>query len=164
MGSHESYELAKLESVLQKTAALVRMHGVKPTNEREVRDVMHKALHACFTEYTESVSIHGVLKNFKPDGGVRDLGAAIEFKFAASEAELRQGLGGIFEDSAGYKGSKDWTRFYSVIYQTESFETADRLRAEVSRGGLVTWTPVLVTGPGARRRRKNRDAEEEPKA
>lgn len=58
----------------------------------------------------------------------------------------------IREDAGGYSGSLDWTRFYSVIYQTSAFESEDRIRSELTRAGLVTWTGILVTGAGARRR------------
>lgn len=48
-------------------------------------------------------------------------------------------------------GSLDWTRFYSVIYQTEAFESEDRIRSEMARAGtLMTWKAILVTGAGAR--------------
>jgi hypothetical protein len=150
MDTREAYELTKLESVLRKTATVLNRNHIVPTNEREVRDVMHNVLFACFTEYVSSVHVPGIIKNFIPDSGVRDLRAAIEFKFADSHSEVLKAVGGVFEDGAGYKGSRDWTRFYSVIYQTQSFESEDRVRSEMIRGGLLTWKSILVTGAGAR--------------
>ena len=118
----------------------------------QVQKIMHDYLRAFFTEYKRSVTIAGIVKDFRPDCGIRDLKAAIEFKFADSPDEVAKGLGGIFEDAGGYSGSLDWTRFYTVIYQTSAFESEDRIRSELTRAGLVTWTGILVTGAGARRR------------
>lgn len=138
---------------MRKTATILHREQLVPTSEHDIQKVMHRALFACFTEYTDSVTIPGVLKNFKPDGGVRNLRAAIEFKFADSHSELAKGVGGIFEDGGGYKGSRDWTRFYSVIYQTKPFEAEERVRSEMIRGGLLTWKSILVTGDGGRKKR-----------
>ena len=76
----------------------------------------------------------------------------------ASMGELppeMQAMSGIFEDVSGYSGSLDWTRFFSVIYQTEAFVSEDRVRSEMARAGtLFTWKTVLVTGAGGRPRKK----------
>ena len=100
------------------------------------------------------MTIPGIVKDFKPDCCIRNLRAAIEIKYADSRDEVAKRLGGIFEDAGGYSGSRDWTRFYSLIYQTESFESEDRVRSEMTRAGLVTWKAILVTGSGARAKRR----------
>jgi hypothetical protein len=111
---------------------------------------MHDYLESFFTEFRRSVQINGIIKNFQPDCGVRNLGVAIEFKFATTKEEVTRSLGGIFEDVSGYAGSKDWTRFYTVIYQTEAFESEDRFRSELTRAGALNWQAILVTGAGGR--------------
>jgi hypothetical protein len=147
----DAHDLALLERLLRNTALLVRKRNVQPKNEKEVRDVMHDYLEATFTEYRRDVQIPGIIRDFKPDGGVRNLKAAIEYKFADSKEEISKAMGGIFEDVSGYSGSLDWTRFYSVVYQTEAFESEDRIRSEMARAGtLMTWKAILVTGAGAR--------------
>ena len=146
----ESYELAKLEILLRKAPTLLHWRGIKPKGEMDLQKVMHDYLSAYFTEYNHPVTISGIVKDFKPDGGVRNLRAAIEFKYASSREEVARSLGGIFEDAGGYNGSRDWTRFYSLIYQTEAFESEDRVRSEMTRAGLVTWRAILVTGSGTR--------------
>jgi hypothetical protein len=156
LDARDSYELAMLENILRKTPVLVRKRGVEPENEKHVREVMHDYLGAFFTEYKSEITITGVMKDFKPDGGVRNLKAGIEFKFADTHAEVTRAMGGIFEDVSGYSGSLDWTRFYTVIYQTDAFESEDRVKSELARAGTVmTWKAMLVTGGGARKRRTN---------
>lgn len=153
LDTRDSYELAMLENILRKTPVLMRGRGVEPENEKQVREVMHDYLGAFFTEYKKEITITGVMKDFKPDAGVRNLKAGIEFKFAATQPEVTRAMGGIFEDVSGYAGSLDWTRFYTVIYQTEAFESEDRVKSELARAGTVmTWKALLVTGAGARKK------------
>jgi hypothetical protein len=152
----EAHELAKLETILRKTAVLLRNRKVMPQGEFDIQEVMHDYLGAFFTDYRHPIHITGTIKNFVPDGGVRNLKAAIEFKYAATKKEVAEALSGIFEDISGYKGSSDWSRFYTVVYQTESFESEDRFRSEMTRVGALSWMPILVTGGGARRKGKAR--------
>jgi hypothetical protein len=150
----DAHELALLERFLRNTATLVHKRNAQPTKEKDVQDVMHDYLEATFTQYRRHVTIPGIVRDFNADGGVRNLKAAIEFKFADSQGELSRAVGGIFEDVSAYSGSLDWTRFYSVIYQTQPFESEDRIKSEMARAGtLLTWKHILVTGGGARPRR-----------
>jgi hypothetical protein len=154
--TRDAHESALLERLLRKTPVLVRKRNIQPTKEKDIRDVMHDYLEATFTEYRRDVKIPGIICDFVPDGGVRNLKAAIEYKFAGSQEEVSKAMGGVFEDVSGYSGSLDWTRFYSVIYQTEAFESEDRIKSEMARAGtLMTWKAILVTGAGARPRRRS---------
>jgi hypothetical protein len=149
----ESFELAKLEMILRNTSVLLHRRGITPGNEHDVQKVMHDYLRAFFTEYKSPVRISGIIRDFEPDGGIRNLRAAIEFKYAASKDEVSRALGGIFEDHNGYSGSHDRVRFYAVIYQTAPFESEDHVRSELTRAGMITWKAILVTGGGAHSRR-----------
>ncbi|MCU1302000.1 MAG: hypothetical protein JWQ87_2284 [Candidatus Sulfotelmatobacter sp.] len=148
----ESYELRKLESLLRKTATILKREKIAPENEHDIQVQMNKYLEACFAEYVKNVHIPGGITTFKPDGGIRNLKAAIEFKFASTRDEVSRSLRGIFEDVTGYKGSADWTRFYSVVYQTEAFESEEKFRHDLARAGAMSWIPILVTGKGRRRK------------
>jgi hypothetical protein len=53
---------------------------------------------------------------------------------------------GIAEDTAGYRGSKDWTRFYAVIYQAQPFIFKSELKFDMKRIGATTWKTFLVDG------------------
>jgi hypothetical protein len=150
--SLEAFELSKLEMILRATPTLLHRRQKEPRDESEIQEVMHDYLRAFFPQYNPHVRIQGVIRGFEPDGGVRNLKAAIEFKFATSRSEVSKALGGIFEDISGYK-SLDWTRFYTVLYQTEAFESEDRFKLEISRIAPLTWTPILVTGAGTREQR-----------
>jgi hypothetical protein len=153
----EAFELAKLEHILDETNWLVQKEGVTPTSEKQVRDVMHKYLEAYFPSYTRKLVLPKPIKSFVPDGGIADLKVGIEFKFAASDDEVKTELGGIYEDMTGYSGSADWTRFYTVLYQTKAFESVRRFKKAISLGGHQ-WKAILVTGDGSRLPRKTRKA------
>ena len=147
-------DLQRLKDVLEATAVLMRKRGIEPEREHDIQQVMADYLAACFPrEFIPSPGVPGFIKKFKADTGIRHLKAAVEFKFASNATELKEAVSGIFEDTAGYKGSLDWTRFYSVIYMTEAFEAPARFHADMTRAGAVNWTVIPVTGAGEKQRR-----------
>jgi len=150
MASRDAIELAHLEQLLHRTAELVHGRRITPTKEADIAAVMRDYLRAWFPQYVDNLMIPGFIKNFKPDGGVLNLKAAFEFKYAVTAEEVRQGFDGILADGGGYKGSLDWIRFYSVIYQTKPFISQVHLDQENKRTGMVSWKPILVTGVGRR--------------
>lgn len=149
----EQSEILRLEKLLERTAYLLHCRNVVPTKESDVQKVMDDYLRALYgADYHRQFSIPGVVKNFRPDSGIRSLGVAIEFKFVGNVQEMKTAVSGLFEDASGYKGSTDWKKFYSVIYMTGAYGTKEQLLAAFEHAGLVDWRPVLVTGEGARTR------------
>jgi len=58
--------------------------------------------------------------------------------------------------TGGYKGSKDWTRFYAVMYQAKPFILKSHLQSDMMRIGAATWKAILVNGatkPSARKKK-----------
>ncbi len=148
-------ETIRLRALLDATAYLVRRRNANPSKESDIQSVMDEYLDACFLgDYVKKPQIPGFTKNFNADGGVRSLATAIEFKFVSNETELKQAVSGIIEDTAGYKGSKDWTTFYSVIYLTEPFKAAAHINADMRRVDGFQWTPILVVGGGGKTGKK----------
>ncbi|MGJ5076552.1 hypothetical protein [Bradyrhizobium oligotrophicum] len=145
--SEEAWTLNRLESMLRDTAALVHRRGEPPANEIDLQKILHDYLSASFPDFRHNPPIGGTLKTFKPDCGIASVGAAIEFKFVRTKEEVAVAGSGIFEDTAGYKGSKDWTRFYSVIYQAEPFMLESHLASDLKRVGAATWKGFVVNGP-----------------
>jgi hypothetical protein len=147
ISSEEAWTLSRLEAMLRDTPALVHRRGVAPANEIELQKVMHDYLGACFPDFRLNLPIGGTLKNFKPDCGIASVGAAIEFKIVHTAEQVAGAFSGVAEDTAGYKGSKDWTRFYAVIYQAQPFMLESHLRSDLKRIGATTWTSIVVNGP-----------------
>jgi len=154
LSSEEAWTLNTLESMLEDTATLVRGRGVRPGKEGDVQKVMHDYISATFPDFRLNPPIGGSIKTFKPDCGVASVGAAVEFKIVFKKEEVAKAFSGIAEDSAGYKGSKDWTRFYAVIYQAQPFASKSRFRSDMKRIGATTWKTILVNGPTRKSRKK----------
>jgi hypothetical protein len=162
--SEEAWTLNRLEDMLWDAPRLVHGRKQRPKNEKELQKIMHDYLHAAFPDFTSKPQIGGALKNFKPDCGIASVGAAIEFKIVHNKDQVAVAFSGIAEDSAGYKGSKDWTRFYAVLYQAQPFMSRSNIRSDMKRIGATTWTPVLVNGPTGRKPKKAKSARSARKA
>jgi hypothetical protein len=147
ISSAHAWTLFRLEGMLRDTAGLVHRRRMAPANETELQEIMHDYLSACFPDFRPNPAIGGTLKNFKPDCGIASVGAAIEFKIVHTREQVATAFSGVAEDTAGYKGSKDWTHFYAVIYQAEPFMLESQLRHDLKRIGAATWTPIVVNGP-----------------
>jgi hypothetical protein len=152
--SEEGWTLARLEAMLEDGSTLVHRRGKAPATEKEFQDIMQDYLRACFSDFDPSPKISGSIKNFKPDCGITSIGAAIEFKLAHTEQEAITAFSGVVEDTAGYKGSREWTRFYAVIYQAHPFLPKSHMKNDMKRIGALTWTPVLLNGKTTRKLRK----------
>lgn len=147
ISSEEAWTLSRLEAMLRDTPGLLHRREVAPANEGELQRVMHDYLSVCFPDFRLNPQIGGTLKNFKPDCGIASVRAAIEFKIVHNKEQMAVAFSGVTEDTAGYKGSKDWTRFYAVIYQAQPFMLESQLRSDLRRIGATTWTPIVVNGP-----------------
>jgi len=146
LASAESTELDRLEWILDATAVLVHRRGEFPSGELTLQPIMHDYLSAAFPSFVKRFRIPGGLKNFEPDCGIRELSAAIEFKIVHTKADVAKAISGVIEDIGGYRGSKDWTRFYSVFYQANPFMTAKQVQKELRRAGGTAWTAFVVNG------------------
>jgi len=157
--SEEAWTLARLEEMLQDTSALVHRRPKAPAKEHELQKIMHDYLSACFpSDFSRKPQIDGSIKNFHPDCGIRSIGAAIEFKLAHTKEEAVIAFNGVVEDTAGYKGSKTWTRFFAVIYQAKPFLSNSQFKSDMKRVGADTWKAILVNGKTAPKSKSKKPA------
>jgi hypothetical protein len=157
MTDEQAWTLNRLKEMLDDTSNLVHGRPSPPRDEGELEAIMHDYLSACFPGFVAKPKIGGSIKSFIPDCGIRTIGTAIEFKFVRTKQEAVNAFSGIVEDIAGYKGSRDWTRFFGVVYQAEPFLSKSHWKSDMERIGAVTWTPILVNGKiGPKRREKTR--------
>jgi hypothetical protein len=164
LSGEDAWNLARLEEMLEDTSNLVLRRGKAPANEGELQEIMHDYLRACFPDFVFNPKIGGAIKSFIPDCGIRRINAAIEFKIAHTKDEAVKAYGGIVEDTAGYKGSKDWTRFFAVIYQAKPFLPKSHLRSDMQRIKAATWTPILVNGATTRKAMSQKTKRRETKS
>jgi hypothetical protein len=154
ISSEEAWTLSRLEAMLDDTAVLVHRRGKAPADELELQGIAHDYLRACFPDFTPNPPIGGTLKKFIPDCGIRSVGAAIEFKIVHTKEQVAVAFDGIAADVSGYRGSRDWTRFYAVFYQAQPFMSKSEVRSELKRIGATGWTPIVVNGPTGNRAKK----------
>lgn len=154
ISSEEAWTLSRLEAMLRDTPGLVHRRGISPAKESDLQAIMHDYLSASFPDFVLNPPIGGTLKNFKPDCGIASVGAAIEFKIVHTKEQVAVAFSGITEDTSGYKGSKDWTRFYAVVYQDEPFMLESHLRSDMKRIGAATWKAFVVNAPAKKKASK----------
>jgi len=146
LSSEQSWTLARLEAILNDAPGLVHRRQKALVTEMDLQEVMHDYLSVCFPDFRKNPPIGGTLKNFIPDCGIASVGAAIEFKLAHTKQQAITSFTGVVEDTAGYKGSKDWTRFYAVMYQAKAFILKSHLQSDMKRIKAATWKAILVNG------------------
>jgi hypothetical protein len=151
VSSEEAWTLARLEAMLRDTPGLLHRRKISPAKESDLQEVMHDYLSACFPDFVPAPQIGGTLKNFKPDCGIASVRAAIEFKIVHTKEQVAIAFSGVTEDTSGYKGSKDWTRFYAVVYQDEPFMLESHLRSDMKRIGAAMWKGFVVNAPTKKR-------------
>jgi hypothetical protein len=160
--SEEAWTLERLEELLNDADTLLHRHDFAPSSEKEFQNFMHDYLMACFPYFEKDPQIGGGIKNFEPDCGISNVNAAIEFKIAHTEAAAKVAFSGVVEDTAGYKGSKQWTRFYAVIYQAKPFLQKSHMKRDMKRIGAATWTPILLNGKTAPRKKSAKATKAKP--
>jgi len=154
--SEEAWTLARLEAMLEDAPGLVHGRGEPLKNEMDLQRVMRDYLSACFPDFRRDPQIGGTIKNFKPDCGIASVGAAIEFKLAHTKEQAIVSFTGVVEDTGGYKGSKDWTRFYALMYQAKPFIRKSQLQSDMKRIRAATWKAILVNGDTKPKSRKRK--------
>jgi hypothetical protein len=155
----DSANIKTLEYILRSTPQILKARGIVPKKESEIQRALHEHLESTFPDYSRGVKLPHGLKSFVPDGAIRSLGVLIEVKFVNSERKVAQIFSGIVEDLSGYGGLRDWTRYYSVVYQTEPFVNEVRFdRSLRLSGNAGSWKPIVVVGPGGRSRASTRSS------
>jgi hypothetical protein len=144
--SEQSWTLARLEAILNDAPGLVHRRQKALVTEMDLQEVMHDYLSVCFPDFRKNPPIGGTLKNFVPDCGIASVGAAIEFKLAHTKQQAITSFTGVVEDTGGYKGSKDWIRFYAVMYQAKPFVLKSHLQSDMKRIKAATWKAILANG------------------
>jgi hypothetical protein len=141
------------ENILKSAGKIVKSRGLTPINEKQVRDVLREVLGFAFPGVVREMTIEKSLKNYYPDIGIEPLMAAAEVKFADTEQEAKSAIDGIYTDMKGYSGHDKWRSFFGVIYMTDQFFTQEDMEREFELvRAELSWKPIVVVGPGARKK------------
>ena len=146
--------LGIFENILQNAGKIIKARTFEPKNEREIRTALREVLGFAFPDVVKEVRIEKSLKSYHPDIGVTSLMAAAEVKFVTTKEEATAALDGIYADLKGYSGRDDWRSFYAVIYMTEPFYSQKDVEREFRLvKAELSWTPFVVLGAGARKKK-----------
>ncbi|GLS35446.1 hypothetical protein GCM10010869_10340 [Mesorhizobium tianshanense] len=145
--------MSMLESILKNTAGIIDDQGLDPTKEGEIDDAIAKIVRYVFPDFVNKPQIDKAVINYKPDFGVKSLGALVEYKFAVDVKGVKVALEGISADMINYAGDPNWGKFYAVIYTTRPILHAERIEAHFtsSTRDADRWSIIFVNGPGGPR-------------
>jgi len=148
---NKSHDILILERILNSTGTILSERGITPHKEGDIQKEIYLNLRYAFTETIKEFKIHKIVKNYVPDIGIKNLESAIEVKFACSKEDLKTCIDGIKSDILAYYGSKDWTRFYALIYMTQPFFTYEQLVADIDVTEITKhWRIIPIIGKGDR--------------
>lgn len=149
--NRETLSLGLFERLLRQTPYILADRGIVPQSEKEVRQPLFDALKHVFPDCRREIPVSHLFKVYRADLGVPSLKALAEVKYALDEAELRHELDGIYADINGYSGDPQWTRFFALFYTAVPVAAPERILEEFKLSRVdVTWTPIIVHGPGGR--------------
>lgn len=142
--------MSMLESILKNTAAIIADQDLKAEKELDVDHAIAKIVRYAFPDFVDKPQINKAVTKYKPDFGVKSLGALIEYKFAVDEKGVKVALEGISADMINYAGDPNWGKFYAVIYTTQPILHTDVIEEHFrsSTNGGNRWSIIFVNGPG----------------
>lgn len=148
---HEIDALGQIKGLLQAADFILGRAKIEPKSEQDIQKAVFEYLRILYPGARREVPIAHVIKTFKADIAIDELGLLIEIKFIDSPAEARSGCPGLFEDMFGYRGDPKWTSHFALVYLTGAHMRQEELDAEFALAECpVDWTPIVVRGGGGR--------------
>lgn len=145
--SDNDHKIDILELILENTGKIITDSRITASNEKDVENVLYDYLSTVYPDTVRQPVINQILKNYKPDCGIRSLKCAIEYKFIDSSEKMTKWLGELLDDIMGYRGSEQWNHFYAVVYITGHFRSKQQIEAELSEFGVSdNWKVFLIFG------------------
>lgn len=142
--------MSMLESILRNTAGIIADQRLDADKELAVDQAIGKIVRYAFPDFVDKPQIDKAVVKYKPDFGVKSLGALVEYKFAIDETGVKVALDGISADMTNYAGDPNWGKYYAVIYTTQPILHAsiieEHFKSSLRDGDR--WTIIFVNGPG----------------
>jgi hypothetical protein len=159
--------MSMLESILRNTAGIIADQNLNADKELDVDHAIAKIVRYAFPDFVDKPQIDKAFTKYKPDFGVKSLGALIEYKFAIDEKGVKVALEGISADMINYAGDPNWGKFYAVVYTTLPIPHVNAIeehfKSSIKEGNR--WSIIFVNGPGRQGMRvKDKDKTEALKA
>ena len=117
--------------------------GAPPNSEREVHARIEAVLKCVFADVRHKPRIAKPIKNFDADTGLPSIQTLIEYKFVASQPDVKRVSEEVLADTRGYV-SRDWTRFLFVVYETKRLQPESTWNALLKEIGVLPTTQIVV--------------------
>ena len=116
-----------LERILRNTQVIINETNTKPTSEPQVYKAVKFVVKSVFPSALEPTSgFFKSFKNYNPDILVPEIHTAVEYKYADTEAKLKNQIDQVIADTKGYTGDTNYEIFYAVFYVTDDFWGIDK--------------------------------------
>ncbi len=128
-----------------------------PAAEDEVHVRIEAVLRCVFPDLRHKPPVGKPIKNFEPDTGLPSLQTLIEYKFIATEIDVKRVADEVLADTRGYV-SRDWDKFIYVIYETRRLKPEIQWKELLRLSGVGENTQILVISgePGSARTTKTK--------
>jgi len=114
-----------------------------PGDEAEVHVRIEAVLRCVFTDLRHKPPVGKPIKNFEEDTGLPSLQTLIEYKFVATQADVKRVADEVLADTRGYV-SKEWDKFVYVIYETKRLLPEIQWKELLRSSGVSENTQILV--------------------
>lgn len=137
-----------LETILRNTATIIYKGGYSPTSEPEVYKAVRTVLEVIFPSAKSAKSnFLKTAQEYKPDILLPELSAAVEYKYADSEAKLKATIAQISDDVIGYTGDDDYNLFYAVFYVKNDFWGEEKFKTAWNEKKFPqNWRGIYIVG------------------
>jgi len=139
-----------LERILRKTQVILDKVKVFPASEPQVYKEVKFVIESVFTDSkSPSGEFLKNFKNYKPDVLIPEIHAAVEYKYAKSERELKSQFDQICADTHAYTDNPTYQLFYAVFYVTNDFWGIDKFKqAWREMKTPKNWKGIYIIGKG----------------
>ena len=114
-----------------------------PAREEDVHVRIEAVLRCVFPDLRHEPPIAKPIKNFVPDTGLPSLRTLIEYKYVATQDDVKRVVEEVLADTRGYP-SKDWERFVYVIYETVRLKPESEWEHMLRENGVGENTRIIV--------------------
>lgn len=139
-----------LERILRNTQVILDKVNASPTSEPQVYNEVKFVIQSVFTDSkSPSGEFLKNFKNYKPDVLIPEIHAAVEYKYAKSEKELKSQFDQICADTHAYTDNPTYQLFYAVFYVINDFWGVDKFKQAWKEMNVPkNWKGIYIIGKG----------------
>jgi len=137
-----------IEKILKNTQVILNRLGVQPNTEPQIYNEVKFVVQCVYPSALEpSPGFFKCFKNYRPDILIPELHIAVEYKYADSEAKLKNQIDEISADTKAYTDDLTYNIFYAIFYVTEDFWGIEKFKeAWATMKYPKNWKAFYIVG------------------